>query len=152
VTVSTPVFAQNGKRLGLIAINVDLNGLARLLKSNLPSSYNLYLSNQSGDFLVHPDAAQTFGFDRGKRILIQDSFKPVLLLIHGKKMNVVTHVYEESQKQDGHVAAFIRLPFGDTIDKRFVILGLSRSETSRKRPPDWAGILSRSFLLSAVLR
>ena len=39
VTVSTPVFAQNGKRLGLIAINIDLNGLARLLKSNLPSSY-----------------------------------------------------------------------------------------------------------------
>jgi diguanylate cyclase (GGDEF)-like protein len=61
----------------------------------------------------------------------------VLLLIHGKKMNVVTHVYEESQKQDGHVAAFIRLPFGDTIDKRFVILGLSQpignitQETSR---------------------
>ncbi|HUV98833.1 MAG TPA: GGDEF domain-containing protein [Gallionella sp.] len=137
VTVSTPVFAQNGKRLGLIAINVDLNGLARLLKSNLPSSYNLYLSNQSGDFLIHPDPSKTFGFDRGKRILIQDTFKPVLSLIHGNKMNVVTHVYDEAQKQDGHVAAFVRLPFGDTIDKRFVILGLSEpiasitQETSR---------------------
>lgn len=137
VTVSTPVFAQNGKRLGLIAINVDLNGLAKLLKSNLPSSYNLYLSNQSGDFLINPDPSKTFGFDRGKRILIQDTFKPVLSLIHGKKMNFVTHVYDESQKQDGHVAAFVRLPFGDTIDKRFVILGLSEPiasithETSR---------------------
>jgi len=136
VTVSTPVFAQNGKRLGLIAINVDLNGLARLLKSNLPSSYNLYLSNQSGDFLIHPDPSKTFGFDRGKRILIQDTFKPVLALIQGKAMNLVTHVYE-GQQQEGHVAAFVRLPFGDTIDKRFVILGLSQPianitrETSR---------------------
>ncbi len=126
VTVSTPVFAKNGKRLGLIAINIDLNGLARLLKSNLPSAYQLYLSNQTGDFLIHPDATQTFGFDRGKRVLIQDSFKPVLSLIHGKNMNVVTYVDEGSQKQDGHVAAFVRLPFGDTIDKRFVILGLSQ--------------------------
>ena len=126
VTVSTPVFARSGKRLGLIVINVDLNGLARLLQSNLPSAYQLYLSNQSGDFLVHPNAAQTFGFDRGKRILIQDTFKPVLSLIHGKGMNVVTYVDEGPQKQDGHVAAFVRLPFGDTIEKRFVILGLSQ--------------------------
>ena len=126
VTVSTPVFAQDGKRLGLIAINIDLNGLARLLKSNLPNAYQLYLSNQSGDFLIHPDPQKTFGFDRGKRILIQDTFKPVLSLLHGKGINVVTYVDEGSQKQDGQVAAFVRLPFGDTIDKRFVILGLSQ--------------------------
>jgi diguanylate cyclase len=126
VTVSTPVFSRKGKRLGLIAINIDLNGLSRLLKSNLPSSYQLYLSNQSGDFLIHPDPAQTFGFDRGKRILIQDSFRPVLALIHGKGTNVVTNVDDGRQTQDGHVAAFVRLPFGDTIDKRFVILGLSQ--------------------------
>jgi diguanylate cyclase (GGDEF)-like protein len=126
VTVSTPVFARSGKRLGLIVINIDLNGLSRLLKSNLPSTYQLYLSNQSGDYLIHPDAAQTFGFDRGKRILIQDSFRPVLSLIHGKGMNVVTYVDEGQQKQGGHVAAFVRLPFGDTIEKRFVILGLSQ--------------------------
>jgi diguanylate cyclase (GGDEF)-like protein len=126
VTVSTPVFSPKGKRLGLIAINIDLNGLSRLLKSNLPSSYQLYLSNQTGDFLIHPDPAQTFGFDRGKRILIQDNFRPVLSLIHGKGTNVLTYVDDGRQKQEGHVAAFVRLPFGDTIDKRFVILGLSQ--------------------------
>jgi diguanylate cyclase (GGDEF)-like protein len=160
VTVSTPVFAQNGKRLGLIAINIDLNGLARLLQSNLPSSYNLYLSNQSGDYLIHPDPSKTFGFDRGKRILIQNDFKSVLPLIHGKMMNVVTHIYEESRKQDGHVAAFIRLPFGDTIDKRFVILGLSEpiasitQETSRLGWDTFQIILAFSFLaliLSALV-
>jgi diguanylate cyclase (GGDEF)-like protein len=125
VTVSTPVFSHNGKRLGLIVINIDLNELSRFLKSNLPSNYQLYLSNQSGDFLIHPDATQTFGFDRGKRILIQDSFRSVLSLIHGKGTNVVMNIPAEAQKQGGQVAAFVRLPFGDTIEKRFVILGLS---------------------------
>jgi diguanylate cyclase (GGDEF)-like protein len=126
VTVSTPVFSRKGKRLGLIVIDIDLNGLSRLLKSNLPSAYQLYLSNQWGDFLIHPDPAQTFGFDRGKRILIQDSFAPVSTLIQGKGVNVVTNVASGPQKQGGYVAAFVRLPFGDTIEKRFVILGLSQ--------------------------
>jgi len=126
VTVSTPVFSTGGSRLGLIVINVDLNGLARLLKSNLPSAYQLYLSNQWGDFLVHPDETQAFGFDRGKRVLIQESFEDVLPLVQGKGMNVVTHVKDESKNRSRQVAAFVRLPFGDTIDKRFVILGLSQ--------------------------
>jgi diguanylate cyclase len=125
VTVSTPVFSHNGKRLGLIVINIDLNELSRFLKSNLPNNYQLYLSNQSGDFLIHPDATQTFGFDRGKRILIQDSFRSVLFLIHGKDTNVVMNIPAGAQKQGGQVAAFVRLPFGDTVEKRFVILGLS---------------------------
>ena len=136
VTVSTPVFSRTGKRLGLIVINVDLNGLARLLKSNLPSAYQLYLSNQWGDFLVHPDVSQTFGFDRGKRILIQDSFEDVLPLIQGKGTNIVTNIKGETKKQQGQVAAFIRLPFGDTIDKRFVILGLSQPVDNITRETD----------------
>lgn len=126
VTVSTPVFSRNGKRLGLIVINIDLNELARLLKSNLPSAYHLYLSNQWGDFLIHPDETQTFGFDRGRRILIQDSFEHVSTLIQGKDMNVVMNIKAGPQHQGGKVAAFIRLPFGDIIEKRFVILGLSQ--------------------------
>lgn len=126
VTVSTPVMTRRGKVLGLIVINIDLNGLSRLLKSNLPSTYQLYLSNQWGDFLIHPDPAQTFGFDQGRRILIQDSFAPVSTLVQGKGMNVVMNIEDGPQKQGGHVAAFVRLPFGDTIEKRFVILGLSQ--------------------------
>lgn len=126
VTVSTPVIARNGKRLGLIVINIDLNGLSQLLKSNLPSAYQLYLSNQWGDFLIHPDAAQTFGFDQGRRILIQDSFEAVSTLIQGKERNVVMNVKAGPQNQGGQVAAFVRLPFGDTIEKRFVVLGLSQ--------------------------
>jgi diguanylate cyclase (GGDEF)-like protein len=41
-------------------------------------------------------------------------------------MNVVMNVKAETKEEGGHVAAFVRLPFGDTIDKRFVILGLSQ--------------------------
>ena len=127
LTTSTPVIAHDGKVLGLIVINIDLNGLSRLLKANLPGAYQLYLTNQWGDFLIHPDATQTFGFDQGRRILVQDIFEPVSSLIQGESLDVSMNVKKErSANQDGFIAAFTRLPFGDTIKKRFVILGLSQ--------------------------
>lgn len=126
VRVATPVVAQDGKVLGLIVINLDLNGLFDRLKSDLPNAYQLYLSNHWGDYLIHPNPAQAFGFEQGRRVLIQEFFEPVTALITGKSGSVVTNVEVEQQANHGLVAAFVRLPFAGSIDQRFVILGLSQ--------------------------
>ena len=124
--VATPVVAGNGKVLGLIVINIDLNGLFDLLKADLPGAYKLYLSNESGDFLIHPDATQTFGFEQGRRILVQDAFEPVAAVVQGKSQSIVMNIEAASKQQDRLVAAFVRLPMGDTAEKRSVIIGLSQ--------------------------
>lgn len=126
VRVASPVLADSGKVLGLIVINVDLNGLFDRLKSDLPSAYQLYLSNHWGDFLIHPNPAEAFGFDQGRRIFIQESFEPVAALINGKSASVVTNIDAVQQAGNGLVAAFIRMPFGGSVQKDFVILGLSQ--------------------------
>lgn len=126
VRVAAPVVAADGKVLGLIVINLDLNGLFARLKSDLPSAYQLYLSNHWGDYLIHPNPAETFGFDQGRRVLIQEFFQPVAALINGQSAKVVTNVEAAQQSHDGLVAAFVRLPFGGAVDKNFVILGLSQ--------------------------
>jgi diguanylate cyclase (GGDEF)-like protein len=107
-------------------INVDLNGLFELLKADLPSSYKLYLSNESGDFLIHPDTSQTFGFEQGRRILVQDAFEPVSEVVQGKRQSIVMNIEAARKQQDRLVAAFVRLPMGDTAEKRSVIIGLSQ--------------------------
>jgi len=124
--VATPVVADDGRVLGLIVINLDLNGLFARLQSDLPNTYQLYLSNHWGDYLIHPDPAQAFGFDQGRRIFIQEFFEPVASLISGQRASVVTSIEGAQQSQDGLVAAFVRLPFGGSVDKHFVILGLSQ--------------------------
>ncbi|MBI5429427.1 MAG: GGDEF domain-containing protein [Nitrosomonadales bacterium] len=124
--VATPVIADNGRVLGLIVINVDLNGLFGLLKADLPSAYNLYLSNEAGDFLIHPDATRTFGFEQGRRILVQDDFEPVAEVVQGKRESIVMNIEAARMQQDRLVAAFVRLPLGDTAEKRAVIIGLSQ--------------------------
>ncbi|MDO8178522.1 MAG: GGDEF domain-containing protein [Undibacterium sp.] len=126
VRVAAPVFGLDGKVAGLIVINLDLNRLFTRLKSDLPSAYQLYLSNHWGDYLIHPDPAQTFGFDRGRRVYIQDRFKAVNTLINGRTASVVTDIEIQKSRQDDLVSAFVRLPFGGGLKKNFVVLGLSQ--------------------------
>ncbi|MDO8702073.1 MAG: cache domain-containing protein, partial [Undibacterium sp.] len=125
VRVAAPVFGLDGKVAGLIVINLDLNRLFTRLKSDLPSAYQLYLSNHWGDYLIHPDPAQTFGFDRGRRVYIQDRFKAVNTLINGRTASVVTDIEIQKSRQEDLVSAFVRLPFGGGLKKNFVVLGLS---------------------------
>ena len=68
VQYATPVVDAAGSVRGVIVINVDLNGVFALLAADLPPDFQLFLTNGSGDYLVHPDASRTFGFDKGRRI------------------------------------------------------------------------------------
>ena len=122
VRVASPVVGDDGRGLGLVVINLDLNGLFDRLKSDLPSAYQLYLSNHWGDYLIHPDPAEVFGFDQGRRFFIQEFFEPVSALINGQSASVVTNLDSAQQL----VAAFVRMPFGGSLETHFVILGLSQ--------------------------
>ncbi|MBK9571453.1 MAG: GGDEF domain-containing protein [Rhodoferax sp.] len=124
--VAAPVFADTERATAVVVINIDLNRMFAKLKADLPASYQVYLTNQWGDYLVHPDASQAFGFDQGRRILVQEAFEPVTTLISGTSNHVVTNLQLPAWSPGGEVAAFLRLPFGGVGEGRFVVLGLSQ--------------------------
>lgn len=125
--VATPVIGNDGLVLGLVVINLDLNGMFELLKTDLPAEYSLYLTNERGDYLIHPDASQTFGFDRGRPILLQGTFKDAVAVLEGKAETVVSRVTGPNILDGGLVAAFYKLPFDHAEAHRFVVAGLSTS-------------------------
>lgn len=135
--VATPVVGQGGKVQALIVINLDLNRMFERLKADLPSEYQLYLSNHWGDYLIHPDSTLAFGFDQGRRVFIQDTFPQAADLIKDKSASVVGKIESQQEAGNGLVAAFVRLPMVRYNEKHFVILGLSQplenvvSETSK---------------------
>ena len=124
--LGTPVIAVDGSVVGVVVLDVDLASLLRVLQVDLPRDYQVYLANEWGDFLIHPDAAQTFGFDRGRRILMQDSFPATVPLFDQSKSNVLMNGLVRPQQAAGHVLAFIRKPFGVADGNRFVVLGLAK--------------------------
>jgi len=120
--VSSPVALPGGKPLGLIVISVDVVRVFNELKADLPSYLQLYLANEWGDFLIHPDATQSFGFDQGRRVLIQDSFAQVQPLLQGQAQQVFARA---DVAPDSLLGAFIRLPLARGTGPRFVVLGIA---------------------------
>ncbi|MFL6705228.1 MAG: diguanylate cyclase domain-containing protein [Paraburkholderia graminis] len=124
--VGTPVANAQGAVVGVVVIDVNLSNLLKRLQSDLPSDYQVYLANEWGDFLVHPDAAKTFGFDVGRRVLMQDSFAVTKPLFEQKESEVLANGLARPHETDGQVLAFVRRPFGASEGNRFIVLGLGK--------------------------
>ena len=129
-TGEQPVFnmaasiVQGGQVVGVIVIRVAADAFFSNFSAGLPAPYGFYLLNRWGDFLVHSDRSQTYGFDRGQRILAQDSLPPVAQIIQGQSRQVVM----AHQGSDGNpqALAFVRMPLGFQDDGRFMVVGLSQ--------------------------
>ena len=124
--LATPVATASDTVVGALVIDVDLARLLRGLQVDLPVNYEVYLANEWGDFLVHPDPSLTFGFDKGRRIFMQDSFPATRPLFEQSKSDVLLSGLAHPHQATGHVLAFIRRPFGVSEGNRFIVLGLSK--------------------------
>ena len=124
--IGTPVADFNGSVVGVVVIDIDLAGMLKRLQSDLPSDYQIYLANEWGDFLVHPDASKTFGFDRGRRVLMQDSFSMTKPLFEQTQSEVLVNGLAHPRQAAGQVLAFVRRPFGGSEGNRFIVLGLAK--------------------------
>lgn len=126
--VATPIHSGKGQVLGLIVVNIDLNGLFSQLAADLPSDLSLFLSNGEGDFLIHPDPRQAFAFDRGQRSRVQDSFHGVSELLSDareRRSQLVTTTAHASA-QNELVAAFVHQPLPGLHSEDDFILGLAQ--------------------------
>ncbi|MCA8092125.1 diguanylate cyclase [Burkholderia anthina] len=150
--VGTPVVDRSGRIVGALVVDVALSRVFDRLERDLPHDYAVYLASEWGDFLVHPDPSQTFGFDRGRRVLMQDSFAVTRLLFADTRANVTLNGLERPAEAPGRMFAFVRTPFGKNEGSRFVVLGMARPLADVLAP---AGILGdriiRMVLISSVM-
>lgn len=123
-SMASPV-VRGGQVRGVVVVRVAAHQFLRNFNAALPASYSFFLSNRWGDFLVHPDATQTFGFDRGQRILIQDAFGPVGALIEGREEQAVLS-QQGPGDDEARVFSFVRMPFGRPQEGRSMVVGLSQ--------------------------
>lgn len=126
--VATPVHAPDGRALGLVVLDIDLDGLFAQLAVDLPPGLRLYLTNSEGDFLIHPDPKQAFAFTHGQRALVQDRFPDAATLLTSaaqRKDQVVTAVAKGPRK-DALMAAFVRHPLTGLHSEEDFILGIGQ--------------------------
>jgi PAS domain S-box-containing protein len=71
---AAPLFAPDGARFGLVIINVDLRPAFAHIHSIASGDGHVYVVNERGDYLLHPDRSRTFGFEFGNPVRVQDDF------------------------------------------------------------------------------
>nr|WP_315430603.1 diguanylate cyclase [uncultured Albidiferax sp.] len=124
--LAMPVMDVQGMAIGVVVVNVDLNGMFALLAADLPPVFKLFLANGEGDILVHPDSSKTFGFDKGRRLLVQDEFAPTLAVVEGQQDHVVFEAKTEGYAADPVVAAFIAQKIDVASTENRLVLGLAQ--------------------------
>src|SRR5262249_43645535 len=68
--VAAPVFAPDGRRLGIVVANLDLRPVFDRIRGAARQSSRIYVVNDSGDYLLHPDPNREFGFQLGSSSVI----------------------------------------------------------------------------------
>jgi PAS domain S-box-containing protein len=68
----TPVYDEAGMPFGLILINVDMRPAFDELRARTEEGARLYVANEDGDYLVHPDPKREFAFELGGQARLQD--------------------------------------------------------------------------------
>ncbi|MFC7410980.1 diguanylate cyclase domain-containing protein [Hydrogenophaga atypica] len=124
--LARPVRDAQGRTLGVAVINIDLNGTFELLAKDMPESIQLYFANHEGDILIHPEPAKTFGFDRGRRIFIQDEFAATGPVVRGDNNVAVFESHEGAHANQPVVAAFMSQPLKVSSPETRLTLGLTQ--------------------------
>lgn len=60
---ATPVYGPDNRVFGLVVINMDVAVWLDSIARDVSPGSQAYLMNEQGDYLIHPDAGLTFGFD-----------------------------------------------------------------------------------------
>jgi diguanylate cyclase (GGDEF)-like protein len=126
VILAMPVSDATGKAHGAVVINVDLNSLFSKLAADLPKDYQLFLTNRHGDYLIHPDPSLTFGFDKGRRVLVQDEFIATREVVDGQQEKVLMEVSSGRYATAPVVAAFVSRKVAVAGDEDRLVIGLAQ--------------------------
>jgi diguanylate cyclase (GGDEF)-like protein len=150
--IGAPISDAVGNKFGVLVIDIDLTQVFGRLERDLPAGYLVYLANEWGDFLIHPDATQTFGFERGRRVLMQTSFPATQPLFNGRGTTLTFNGSAQVGQNAAHAFAFVRSPFGLVDGNRFIVLGLAHSLTAALAPADALGSqIVRMVVMSSAI-
>ncbi|WP_413282866.1 CHASE domain-containing protein [Vibrio sp. MA40-2] len=88
---SSPVFFANGDLFGIVIINVDANNILQFFKNNISTKTDLYITNNEGQFLLHPNKSKTFTFEYGNIHRWQDEFHSLPFFEYIRVADVISY-------------------------------------------------------------
>ncbi|MCW8853285.1 MAG: PAS domain S-box protein [Gammaproteobacteria bacterium] len=124
---ATPVITKNNKAAGLIIINAEIgNELLKIQRAIEKTNQKIFITNDHGYYLSHPDKKRTFGFDLGHQYRIQEDFPLISkFFFPGNKDNHII-LHPEKNNSD-HISIFTKIHFDRINPQRFITVGIQKS-------------------------
>ena len=80
---TTPVLDSQGRIFALIVINIDMDQVFQRMQQSIPATGQLFVLNQEGDFLLHPDPSKAMGFEHAAPYRLINAFPGQAMKIAG---------------------------------------------------------------------
>lgn len=147
---ATPVFNQkNGELAGLLVITVEVGQQLREIQQSIQDAdSDIFITNDQGDFLLHPEISKSYGFDLGKRFRVQDSLPQAADLFSAENLEQNLILLPE-QTDGSSVAEFTKIFFDPARPERFISVGITRNYASVVA--EETQILNEVLILASVL-
>jgi|GEM_PF-975150 len=126
--ISTPVY-NNGKLLGLVVINLDVGKILQRIESTfIRHNQSIFITNEQGSYLVHPDHNKRFSFDLGHRHRIQENYPRLASLFLPGNSDVRRTIIPENESDEAVVSR--KIYFNKSLDiKRFISIVVTEPYT-----------------------
>ena len=118
IRVATPVYGPDRIAHGIVVVNIEARYLFDLISQSLGASREYFVTNDAGDYLVHPDDTKAFGFDRGQRHRLQEDI-PAFAPLFDKTPAYAGFV---TQPAGEYLAFGERLQFDPRLPQRYLTL------------------------------
>jgi PAS domain S-box-containing protein len=83
--IAAPLFAADGRRSGIVIANLDLRPVFDRIRGVPRPDRHIYVVNDSGDYLLHPDPNREFGFRLGSPVRVQEEYPGLLELLQSNE-------------------------------------------------------------------
>jgi PAS domain S-box-containing protein len=144
IQAAAPVYDEHGRLFGVIVIDRQLNGLCDDLAAQMPANRSLYICDEEGTFILHPDSSRTIG-----QLRPNDHHAPVDLpvLINFLSEQEVAQQSAVQDLGDGHPTAvgMFKLAYDPENQQRFLAFAL----TGPKSDIEGASIEARNHSILA---
>ena len=138
------------RRVGILVITLNMGSeFAELQQEVHKNPYaELYITNERGDYLVHPDKMMTFGFEDNKKFKMQEDFaKTAFFYLYPKDQKDLT--FDPHFIQSEQVMNLVKVPFDASEPSRFLVVGIMLKFDQVLQ--QFKSIRTRSVLLAGVL-
>ena len=125
IRTAVPIYVENhDKPQALIVINYEIaHEFKEIQAAFSQNDLDSYITNEQGDYLLHPDYSKTYGFDLGQRHLAQDEF-PELTELFTSAQRSKNFLSNEDSEQSSHLMVFSKAAYDIGDMSRFIAIGV----------------------------